>query len=86
MSEELHKVQLNPALAAAEPELDQEGPVDPDSLQVDLHSWLLGSTDIAEALAKARPSRELALVKTKLEEAEMWLLKMFQLQQPEVTQ
>ena len=42
---------------------------------VDLHSWLLGAIDITDRLARQNRSRELALVGTKLEEAEMWLLK-----------
>lgn len=45
---------------------------DPDELSVDLEGLILGSVDVSEALAKLRPSRELSLTITKLQEAEMW--------------
>jgi hypothetical protein len=47
-----------------------------DELRLDLYSWIISALDIAEALSKQEPSRELSIVKTKLEEAEMWLLKL----------
>lgn len=42
-------------------------------LRADLVTYLTSSTDIAERLSKVAPSRELSLVRTKLEEAGMWL-------------
>jgi hypothetical protein len=47
-----------------------------DELRLDLYSWIISALDIAEALSKQEPSRELSIVTTKLEEAEMWLLKL----------
>ncbi len=48
-----------------------------DALIGDLHTWIASSLDLSEAMAKMQPSRELSLVITKLEEAEMWLIKLF---------
>lgn len=50
----------------------------PAELRVELHSWIISATDICDVLASSEPSRELSIVKTKLEEAEMWLLKELQ--------
>ena len=57
-----------------------------DALIGDLHTWIVSSLDLAEGMAKQKPSRELALVLTKLEEAEMWLIKLFPNTSEEVSQ
>ena len=45
----------------------------PDLL-TDLYTWITSTIDICDTIHAATPSRELSLVKTKLDEAEMWLI------------
>ena len=47
----------------------------PEQLQADLHTYIVSSLDLALAAMEKVPTRELAITITKLEEAEMWLLK-----------
>lgn len=81
-----------PGDIADEPTAETAEPADdeptPDQERVQAHSWLIGAFDAVEALAKNEGSRELSLVLTKLEEAEMWLLRHVEKQthNPEVIQ
>jgi hypothetical protein len=61
--------------AAAPPQPPQHTAEDVPELELDLHAYIIACTDVAEVVARFKPGREIALVRTKLEEAEMWLLK-----------
>jgi hypothetical protein len=63
---------LVPVDHAGEAEATVNGQTE-DELRLDLEIWLQGTIDIAAALSTVSPSRALALVGTKLEEAQMWL-------------
>jgi hypothetical protein len=47
-----------------------------DLLRADLEALIIAAHDCAEALAKQERSRSLSLVITKLDEAEMWCLRL----------
>lgn len=49
---------------------------DTATLCADLHQWIVSSLDLAEAISERDSTREINLAVTKLEEAEMWLLKL----------
>ena len=48
------------------------GPLSEQQYRLDLEHFITSALDALEGLAVTRPSRELSLVRTKLEEAEMW--------------
>lgn len=64
---------LEPLLRFVIPEPEEPAPSPVDELRTDLLTWLVSSQDIVEQLIAQQPSRELSLVKTKLDEAELWL-------------
>ena len=43
----------------------------------DVHAWILAALDACEVLCNHSPSREASITMTKLEEAEMWLVKLY---------
>lgn len=47
---------------------------DPDALRLDLEAALITAADAAEALAKLASSRSLSMIRTKLDEAQMWFV------------
>lgn len=71
----IERAGLNIPLGSGAPSMEEiaEHESAVNSLRTDLEIWLQGSIDIAAALSALIPSRELALVMTKLDEAQMWL-------------
>jgi len=61
-------------MAAANPPTFEDQPV--EKLRADLEVFLTAALDAAQALSKQAGSRSLSLVITKIEEAEMWSLRL----------
>lgn len=54
----------------------EKGEASASSPVVELQGWVIGAIDLADAISKEKPSRSLSMVKTKLEEAELWLTRL----------